>query len=201
MVDGGSTDHTVPAAGPHCDRVLHSAPGRALQMNAGAHEATGDYVFFLHADSSPGVPVARLLLYLQQRPVWGRFDVELHPQSIGLRCVAWSMNQRSRLTKICTGDQGIFVHRALLDAIAPQGGMPCQPLMEDIELSKRLKRSTAAFVPLPGPLISSARRWHQNGVLLTVLSMWGFRLGYWLGKSPEALVRRYYLEPPRGKPG
>jgi hypothetical protein len=98
------------------------------------------------------------------------------------------MNLRSCLTAICTGDQGMFVHRDLLAAV---GGMPGQPLMEDIELSRRLKRVRRPRCRRE-VIGTSARRWLRRGVLRTILSMWRFRLRYWLGADPAQLAREYY---------
>lgn len=188
VVDGGSTDHTVTAAGPHCDRVLQSATGRALQMNAGARDAVGDYVFFLHADSSPNVPLARLLLYLSARPAWGFCPVRLSGTRRAFRVIEWFINCRSRLTRIATGDQMLFVQRELFLAL---GGYDAIPLMEDVALCKRL-RPLAAPLVLDEPVQTSSRRWEQRGVARTVLQMWGLRLAYFAGVSPARLWRHYY---------
>lgn len=192
--DGGSTDGSLDVALEAGARVVVGIANRGEQLARGAAVATSQWILFLHCDSRLKPEVAEQLFALAQtdKPAWGRFDVSLHPNSKGLRCVAWFMNVRSRLTKICTGDQGIFVHRDLLLGIEPLGGLPCQPLMEDIELCIRLRTRANAFVALPGPLISSARRWRRDGLVGTVLSMWRFRLQYWLGKSPEDLVTAYY---------
>ena len=118
---------------------------------------------------------------------WGRFAVRIEGGAV-LAIVAWMMNRRSCLTGICTGDQGIFVHRELLHAV---GGMPTQPLMEDIELSRRLKRKVRPLCRTER-VGTSARRWRAHGVLRTVLSMWWFRLRYWQGADAEQLAREYY---------
>ncbi len=104
-----------------------------------------------------------------------------------LRVVAWFMNKRSALTGICTGDQGIFVRR---DGFEHLGGYAPIPLMEDIELSRRLKRFSRP-ARIRTPVVSSARRWEQGGILRTILLMWRLRLLYWLGVSPEWLARQY----------
>ena len=102
--------------------------------------------------------------------------------------VAALMNWRSRLTGIATGDQGIFAHRSLLDAV---GGVPLQALMEDVELSKRLKSCSRPLCPR-ATLTTSGRRWRTRGVLRTIVGMWWFRLRYWLGVDPERLAGEYY---------
>ena len=120
--------------------------------------------------------------------LWGRFDVRLAPSSPTLRLVAWMMNQRSRLTGICTGDQALFVRRDLFNQI---GGYADIPLMEDIELSKRLKRISPPAC-IRQPLTTSSRRWQTRGVLRTIGLMWWLRLQYWAGVSPAKLVKKYY---------
>ncbi|MGH1450599.1 MAG: TIGR04283 family arsenosugar biosynthesis glycosyltransferase, partial [Pseudomonadaceae bacterium] len=120
--------------------------------------------------------------------LWGRFDVRLAPSSPTLRLVAWMMNQRSRLTGICTGDQAIFVRRDLFNRL---GGYAAIPLMEDIELSKRLKRISPPAC-IRQPLTTSSRRWQTRGVLRTIVLMWWLRLQYWAGVSPAKLVKKYY---------
>ena len=120
--------------------------------------------------------------------LWGRFDVRLAPSSPTLRLVAWMMNQRSRLTGICTGDQALFVRRDLFNQI---GGYADIPLMEDIELSKRLRRISPPAC-IRQPLTTSSRRWQTRGVLRTIVLMWWLRLQYWAGVSPAKLVKKYY---------
>ncbi|MBL4834068.1 MAG: glycosyltransferase family 2 protein [Pseudomonas sp.] len=130
-----------------------------------------------------------------RRPVWGRFDVQLSPSSPTLRLVAWMMNHRSRLTGICTGDQALFVRRDLFNQL---GGYADIPLMEDIELSKRLKRLSPPAC-IHQPLTTSSRRWQSQGVLRTVALMWWLRLQYWAGVSPAKLVEKYYPGRQSGK--
>ncbi|KPV39628.1 glycosyl transferase [Thiohalorhabdus denitrificans] len=192
VVDGGSDDGTLEAAAPWADRVLEGPQGRARQMNAGAAEATGRVLLFLHADTRPPEDGDRLLLagLARNGRSWGRFDVRLsgagrHPL---LRVVGSLMNARSRLTGIATGDQGLFVER---DAFEAEGGFPEQPLMEDIALSAALKACCGRPLCLRAPIRTSSRRWEDNGVLRTILLMWGLRLRYWLGADPAVLAARY----------
>lgn len=188
VVDGGSRDDSRAVAAAAGARVLRSPPGRGRQLAEGARGARGDILWLLHADSRLLAPAECYLTLLRGQRGWGRFAVRLSPGTPLLRLVAAMMNLRSRATRICTGDQGIFVHR---QALARIGGIPEQPLMEDIELSRRLRRA-AGFQALALPLQTSARRWHERGVLRTVLAMWWLRLRYWAGASPAALARDYY---------
>ncbi|MDA1372049.1 MAG: TIGR04283 family arsenosugar biosynthesis glycosyltransferase [Proteobacteria bacterium] len=190
VVDGGSSDHTVKLSEPLADRVVVAKPGRAHQMNRGAELATGNLLLFLHIDS--GLPERAVdFIYAEgesEKPCWGWFDVRLSNPAFIYRVIAACMNRRARLTRVCTGDQALFVSRGLFKEI---GGFPEIPLMEDIAISKRLRRSVA---PRVGPLrvTASSRRWEKQGILRTVMLMWKLRLLYFLGVSPEKLVARYY---------
>lgn len=188
VVDGGSTDESARVAAQAGARLLTSPPGRGAQLAAGVGAARGRWLWFLHADSRAVAAALSLLHDLDDTPGWGRFEVRFDPPRRVLRLVAAMMSVRSKLTGICTGDQGIFAHRALLDVA---GGMPEQPLMEDIELSRRLRRLARPRCPAV-TLTTSSRRWLEHGVWRTVVAMWWFRLRYWLGTDPAALARDYY---------
>lgn len=192
VVDGGSRDASPALAAPHADRVLSAPRGRARQMNAGAAAAGGDVLLFVHADTRlPADADRRVLAAIDRGAVWGRFDVRIDGASRLFPLIGWLMNRRSRLTGIATGDQAIFVRR---DAFRAVGGFPEQPLMEDIALSAALKRLGRPAC-LPGPAVTSGRRWEKHGVLRTVLLMWRLRLRYFLGASPAALARDYGYAP------
>jgi len=190
LVDGGSSDATVSLARPLVDRVLHSPPGRALQMHRGAGEASGEVLWFLHADSRvPATADAEILQALRPGTAgWGRFDISLKDDQLALRCIAWCMNQRSRLTGIATGDQGIFVSRRLYETA---GGFPQIPLMEDIRFSRTLGRYTQPRCLNNTRLGSSPRRWQTHGIARTILTMWSLRLAHFAGVSPQRLVKFY----------
>ena len=192
LVDGGSTDSTWALARALADQVLLSPRGRAAQMNAGAKNCHADVLLFLHADTHLPQDADRLLAQaIASGHSWGRFDVRidsLHPM---LRVVERLMNLRSRLTGIATGDQAMFVRRDLFERL---GGFADLPLMEDIELSKRLKK-LGPPVCVNQPVVTSARRWQQHGVWRTIVLMWRLRLAYFLGASPQALALRYGYAP------
>jgi rSAM/selenodomain-associated transferase 2 len=189
VVDGGSRDPTAEIAGRHADRVIGSEPGRARQMNAGAAIARGDMLWFLHADTRVDVSALENLHRVCRDPdvLWGRFGVRLDSRRPILRLTAFLMNRRSCLTGIATGDQGIFVRADLFREL---GGFPLLPLMEDVELSRRLRRRARPCC-LPAGLTTSARRWEQNGAWSTILLMWRLRLAYWRGADPAMLAARY----------
>ncbi|KAF0191043.1 MAG: family 2 glycosyl transferase [Gammaproteobacteria bacterium] len=189
LVDGGSSDQTIELARPLVDRIITTPRGRAVQMNAGASVADGDVLLFLHADTR--LPAAADLLLTTALANtgrrWGRFDVRLSGSRPALRVVGFFMNWRSRLTGIATGDQAMFMTRKLFDAA---GGFPDIPLMEDITLSRTLKRHSAPAL-IHTKVITSSRRWEQRGVLRTILMMWRLRLAYFFGASPQQLARLY----------
>jgi rSAM/selenodomain-associated transferase 2 len=189
VVDGGSHDATMDRARAHADQVISAPRGRASQMTAGAAAAAGDVFLFLHADTRlpPGADALVLDGLSRSGRTWGRFDVTIagRPASLGL--IAAMMNLRSRLSGIATGDQAIFVAR---DAFRRAGGFPPIPLMEDIALSKRLKRESRPLC-LRARVITSGRRWETHGVLRTIWLMWRLRLAYFLGADPAHLARQY----------
>ncbi len=190
VVDGGSTDATLALASRGADRAFAAPPGRAAQMNAGAAAAAGDVLLFLHADSllpADGVD-ALLRAIAQSGRRWGRFDVTIAGAPRVLSLIATMMNARSTLTGVATGDQGIFVVRALFEAV---GGFPDQPLMEDIELSRRLKRAAGRPLCLPQRIVTSGRRWERDGPWRTIVAMWRIRFAYWRGADPARLAARY----------
>jgi rSAM/selenodomain-associated transferase 2 len=189
VVDGGSADATIAIARPLADHVLSAPRGRGSQMNAGAAAAKGDVLLFLHADTRLPPDADRLVLTGLQNSnrAWGRFDVTIAGRSPLLRMVATMMNLRSRLSGIATGDQAIFVAR---EAFAEVRGFPDIPLMEDIVLSRRLKRVGRPLC-LAARVITSGRRWEQHGVIRTMVMMWRLRLAFFLGAEPARLARRY----------
>jgi rSAM/selenodomain-associated transferase 2 len=189
VVDGGSADGTPELARPMADQVIASARGRARQQNAGAAAARGRVLLFLHADTLlPADADARVLDGLRAaRRGWGRFDVRLtggHPM---LRVIERMMGVRSRLSGIATGDQAIFVRR---DWFARAGGFPEIPLMEDVALSKSLRRLGPPLC-LRETVVTSSRRWEERGVWRTMGLMWRLRLEYALGADPARLAERY----------
>lgn len=189
LVDGGSQDGTLALAARSVDAAISASRGRARQMNAGAAASRGAILLFLHADTTlPPDALSQVRAALSRKPrLWGRFDVRIlgvHPL---LPMVAALMNRRSRLTGVATGDQAIFVRR---DAFQRVGGFPEIPLMEDIALSKALKRLSPPLC-LSAQVSTSGRRWDRNGFWRTVFLMWRLRLSYFLGADPADLARAY----------
>jgi rSAM/selenodomain-associated transferase 2 len=189
VVDGGSRDATIQRARLRADRVISAPRGRAAQMNAGAEKASGEVLLFLHADTRlPSDPDHVVLQGLERSGrAWGRFDVKIEGRNPLLLVVGWLMNLRSRMTGIATGDQAIFATR---EAFRDVGGFPMIELMEDIALSKQLKRKSRPLC-LRERVITSGRRWEEHGVLKTVVLMWRLRLAYYFGADPAELARQY----------
>jgi rSAM/selenodomain-associated transferase 2 len=160
VVDGGSTDDSWARARPWVDWLLSSPRGRAAQMNAGAAPILGSHpqaLLFLHADTQLPDDALSAISQALRSHAWGRFDVRLDAKDARLRIVEGMMNLRSRYSGIATGDQAIFVST---DAFRAVRGFPEQPLMEDIELSKRLLRVSRPAC-LHQRVITSARKWER----------------------------------------
>lgn len=189
VVDGGSSDRTRELSAGTGATVIAGAPGRARQMNIGAEQSTGDILLFLHADTRlPPTAFADIVAALKDlRHLGGRFDVHLDGEHWMLKVIAAMINHRSRITKIGTGDQAIFVRR---DVFAQVGGFPDIPLMEDIAFCRALKR-LGGIACLRSRVTTSARRWQSEGVWRTIIKMWILKLLYFAGVSPVRLKRFY----------
>jgi rSAM/selenodomain-associated transferase 2 len=188
LVDGGSTDNTSGLAKSLVDKVIHSAKGRAVQMNRGAQSATAEVLVFLHADTFlPEDGINQITRAINNKRLWGWFDVKLSGSHPMLSVIAFFMVWRSRLTGIATGDQVIFVEKKLFDSV---GQYPTIALMEDIALSKKLKKISRPAC-LYAKVTSSGRRWEKFGVAKTILLMWNLRLRYYLGEDPQVLADLY----------
>ncbi len=187
VADGGSSDETIELARPLADHILDTAKGRARQMNGGAQQASGVMLLFLHADTLLPNNAVELIQKNLQTKSWGRFDVRLSGRQPFLRLVELMMNWRSRLSGIASGDQAIFVRRELFTQL---GGYTDIPLMEDIDISKRLKRHSRPAC-IKTKLTTSSRRWEEYGIIKTIILMWRLRLAYFFGTKPEQLARLY----------
>jgi rSAM/selenodomain-associated transferase 2 len=191
VVDGGSTDRSVEMAITRVTRVLTSGRGRARQMNAGATVAHAEALAFVHADTVVPATFASDITSALEDPgvVGGRFDIELDESSLAWRLLGKLISLRSRLMRSATGDQAIFVRR---DIFGTMGGFKEIDLCEDVEFARRLKH-TGRVACLRACVITSARRWRQNGLLRTVIKMWLLKSLFLAGVSPTRL-RRYYAD-------
>ena len=189
VVDGGSIDASVEQAQPLCDAMIVASRGRARQMNTGARASHGDAIAFVHADTIvPPTFAADIASALSDSAaVGGRFDVELDDRAIPYRIIGAMISLRSRLSRTGTGDQAIFVRRAIFDRL---GGFPELELCEDLEFSRRMKRA-GRVACLRARVTTSARRWSRDGVVRTVVRMWLIRAMYLLGVPPARLKRMY----------
>jgi rSAM/selenodomain-associated transferase 2 len=188
VVDGGSRDDTLAQCAGQVDRLLVSPRGRARQMNKGARAASAPALLFLHADTVlPPQGIEQAVAALEFH-AWGRFDVTIDGRSRWLPIVGMLMNWRSRTSGIATGDQAIFMRREAFEAV---GGFPDQPLMEDVEISRRLRRGMGPPACLRQRVVTSGRRWDQRGALRTIVLMWRLRLLYRLGVSASRLATQY----------
>ena len=193
VVDGGSEDGTADRAATSATRVLTAPRGRASQMNAGAEAAAGEVLLFLHADTRlpPGADRLIAAALSDRGQAWGRFDVRIDSRRPLLALVSQMMNIRSRLTGIATGDQAIFVRRETFVAV---GRYPDIPLMEDIALSRALKRRSRPAC-LRAKVLTSGRRWESRGPVRTIGAMWRLRLAFRLGADPYKLALAYGCRP------
>lgn len=200
VADGGSADRTAAIARELADRLTVSARGRAVQMNAGAAAARGEILLFLHADTllppggiervrdamtDPGIVGGAFRIRLSASPGAGRYT------RAALAVIGRAIGLRSRVTRSYTGDQAIFLRAA---RFRDAGGYPVIPLMEDVELSKRMARD-GRTVLLPVCVRSSGRRWEAWGPARTVLFMWRLRIAYRLGRTPRECAERYRVGP------
>lgn len=199
VVDGESWDDTPAVVRRYSHvRLVSSGRGRARQMNTGAKVAKGEVLLFLHADTllPAGAEAAIARAFSDPAVVGGRFDVRFDSPRPIFKVIAVLMNLRSRLSRICTGDQAIFVRREVFQAL---GGYPEIPLMEDVEFTRRLKRR-GRLACLHLQVTTSARKWEREGVLRTVFLMWALRFLYFAGVRPDRLHRWYYRRPPSSGP-
>ncbi|HYY25249.1 MAG TPA: TIGR04283 family arsenosugar biosynthesis glycosyltransferase [Candidatus Udaeobacter sp.] len=189
VIDGGSTDRSREICESLGVTVISAPSGRGRQMNHGARRATGDILLFLHADTRLPLSAFDDVRSALRNPacVGGRFDLELDDRRWMLRVIGAMISLRSRLTKVATGDQAIFVRREMFEKI---GGYPEIPLMEDVAFSRAMKH-VGKVACLRSRVITSARRWQTEGVWRTMLKMWILKSLYLLGVEPARLTRYY----------
>jgi rSAM/selenodomain-associated transferase 2 len=188
IADGGSCDHTLNIARNFADTCFSTQRGRARQMNAGAAKAKGEILLFLHSDSQLPANAINMIEQHSLPNQWGRFDVNLNGKHWLFSVIGWLMNHRSCLTGIVTGDQGLFLHRTIFEKV---GGFSDIPLMEDIAISKQLRKYSRPICLKP-KITVSVRYWEQHGVWRSLLRMWWLRLAYFFNVSTETLAKNYY---------
>ena len=186
VVDGGSDDATVDLARPHA-RLIVSEKGRAIQMNAGARHASGDVLLFLHADCclSSGSLSAIENALNDRQAIGGTFTLRFDSPGHLLRIIA--LFSRFKFRHFHYGDQGIFVRRAIFEQL---GGFKKIPIMEDVDLLKRM-RQAGEVILLPHPVTTSARRYLKHGIVRQQLLDIALVILYLSGVRPEILARWY----------
>ena len=189
VVDGGSSDETVSLASRLSATVIQSRAGRAYQQNAGAKLATGDVLLFLHADSALGAGCCSQIARSLRSPksLAGGFRQHIEAPTLPFRLLEYCNGMRIRWRRSAYGDQGIFCRR---DVFWDLGGFAEEPLLEDVLLMERLALRTKPIL-LPGPIYVSPRRWQQKGVLRQTILNWTILTRFWLGATPQELVRLY----------
>ena len=186
VVDGGSADSTIDVVKSLGMQILSSSPGKAIQMNTGAEAARSDILLFLHSDTKLPADFAGQIRDTLNQPgiSAGAFKLAIDGKSFGLRIIEWLANFRSKILQMPYGDQGIFVTKDMFFSV---GVFPPQPIMEDFELMRRLKkRGKIAILPLCAT--TSARRWERLGTVVTTAINQAIIIGYLLGVNPEKLA-------------
>lgn len=187
FIDGGSCDQSCDWLKNHGYILTHAVCQRAAQMNKGASISHGEYLLFLHADTELPCDFA-IEWILKREAQWGFFKVALSPPIFLSKLIASGINLRARLTHVATGDQCLFIQKTLFESV---GGYPSIALMEDVELSRTLKRICSPLI-LSQMVTTSSRRWKKHGVIYTACLMWGLQILYKLGVNPTHLHRIYY---------
>jgi len=192
IADGGSTDETIRISASTGVRIVHAQRGRGMQCGAGAGVATGNVLFFLHADSLLPANAAEVLAAYFARPevLIGTFRLAFDDSHSFLRVCSWCTRIDSVFTRF--GDQGIVVRRDCYNAL---GGFPAWPLFEDVELLRRARRVTRVW-SFPAEVTASARRFRRYGPLRQQMRNGRLLLRFLLGTAPDELAREYTCEAP-----
>jgi rSAM/selenodomain-associated transferase 2 len=176
----------------HNENVIKvsSEKGRAKQMNAGASIARGEILIFLHADTElPLHALKKINSFMERREyMGGAFDLGIKSDKFIFKLIGTLSSFRSRLSRIPFGDQAIFIRREYFNQI---GGYKEIPLMEDVELMRRIKKSGNKIWIFYDRAMTSPRRWEKEGVIYCIFRNWTLQILYLLGVSPYHLVRYY----------
>ncbi len=189
VVDGGSHDNTAELARRYTPHVLKSERGRGLQQHAGACRTCGDVLFFLHADTLVPVGFEKMIRATLSDPniTFGAFRLGIDPPSTTLNIIAFVANLRAKFFRMPFGDQGIFIRRSEYFRV---GGFKAVPIMEDVDLVRRLNL-TGGFKLAEGKVKTSARRWEEEGAAYATIRNWLLLVRYLSGQSPDDLHRLY----------
>lgn len=190
VVDGGDDSGTLSVIRDEHTIKIKSPKGRGIQMVVGATTARGDLLLFLHADTFLPDSAFRDMLSIRMDKTVGAsaFDLSINAEGLIFRIIETAANLRSRLTGIPYGDQAICVKREWYEHI---GGFMSYPVMEDVDLVQRLRKSGGRVRIFSSKVRTSARRWEKEGALLCTLRNWMILGFFYLGISPVVL-KRYY---------
>lgn len=188
--DGGSIDRTARVARKYTDKVVVGEKGRGIQLNAGATLATGDILWFVHADSIIPNNFKYHIMKALEPPgvVGGAFKLKIFSELSSLNIISRVASLRSKISKIPYGDQGIFVTREAFNKVH---GYKNIPLMEDVDFCRRLKKVGRLSLLQTG-IQTCGRAWERDGVLRTTLRNWVYVTLFFMGYSPYKLYNRYY---------
>lgn len=190
VVDGDPKESTLKVIKVNNIRKLKSAKGRARQMNFGAKKAKGSILLFLHADTElPKNGLLEIQNVLNNDKIKaGAFDLGFNTPKLMMKIIAKVSSWRSRITRIPYGDQTFFIRK---DYFWKIGGFKEIPLMEDVELMKRIRKQGDKISIISDTVKTSSRRWEEEGLVYTTLRNWGLTIFYFFGVSPKILVRFY----------
>ena len=190
VVDGDPDGSTIRVLGDARVKTLLAKKGRASQMNRGAAASKGDILLFLHADTRlPPHALQHILeIFRKRRIIGGSFDLGIQSEKKAYRLIEKMVYYRTRLTKIPYGDQAIFLSRRIFFRI---GGFKEIPIMEDIELMKRIRAKGYPIGIIPHPVQTASRRWEKEGIVYCTLRNWALAALFLLGVSPEKLAEYY----------
>ena len=191
VVDGDTQGSTIGAIHDNSVRTIKTQKCRARQMNAGAAMARGKILIFLHADTElPDNALKKISEVLEnQQYVGGAFDLAIDSDRLLLKYIAFRANMRSRSNRIPYGDQAIFIRKSYFDKI---GRFKEIPLMEDVDLMRRIKKDNKKIFILPDKVTTSSRRWQRDGVLYTTFRNQVLVALFYLGVSPATLAKYYW---------
>jgi rSAM/selenodomain-associated transferase 2 len=190
VVDGDAEGSTIKAIKDNSVKTITAEKGRGAQMNAGAAEADGEILLFLHADTRlPPNGLKKIVEAIEnEKLAAGAFDLDIDSGRPALRCIIACARARSRISKIPYGDQGIFLRKSCFDRL---GGFKEIPLMEDVDLMRRIKKDGGRIGILQDRIRTSARRWKTEGVFYTTIRDLTLISLYYLGVSPHKLAKFY----------
>jgi rSAM/selenodomain-associated transferase 2 len=191
IVDGDPQGSTVGAIQDRNVTAITTDKGRGRQMNAGASAACGEILIFLHADTTlPANALEKISRALQDRDyVGGAFDLKIDSDRLFLKYISARASFRSRRNRIPYGDQAIFIRKKYFDQL---GGYKEIPLMEDVDLMRRIKKDGKKIFILPDKVTTSARRWESDGALYTTMKNQILLRLFYMGISPHRLAKYYW---------